>query len=516
MIETKDNRVTMFNDKNRHQMQAHGLSETEVQRQIDIFKKGIPFAHIVEAASIENGILVLSEKEQQYFAHLYDSERENLELLKFIPASGAATRMFQFLHQFLETYNPLENIDHFLEKKENKELKRFFSSLDKFAFYDAVIEHLKAKIANYEKREKGEKFLLFVSEMLGKNGLNYENTPKGLVPFHKHKSEFITAFGAHLNETAFYAAVNGEANLHFTVSEEHKSKFKKRHAKIQDFVEKRTNTKFIISYSFQKKETDTIAVTPENELFLDENGNMLFRPSGHGALLENLNDVHADIIFIKNIDNVVSQKYVETIAFHKKVLAGKLISLQNKIFELIDRLQAQFPTEETVEEAFQFIVTDLYILDISKDKDSILKILNRPIRVCGVVENTGAPGGGPFFVKNHFGNISLQIVEMSQIDLDNPEQKAQVDRATHFNPVDLVCGTRDYKGQKFNLPEFADPNTGFISEKSYKGTRIKALERPGLWNGAMANWNTIFVEVPLITFNPVKTVNDLLNNVHQS
>jgi len=516
MIETKDNRTTMFNDKSRNQMQAHGLSETEVQRQIDIFKKGIPFANIVEAASVENGILALSEKEQRYFADLYDSERENLELLKFVPASGAATRMFQFLHQFLDTYTPSEDISQFLEKKENRELKRFFSSLDKFAFYDAVIEHLKAKVSNYEKLERGEKFLLFVGEMLGENGLNYENTPKGLVPFHKDDSEFITAFGAHLNETAFYAAANGEANLHFTVSEEHKSKFKKRHAKIQDFVEQRTQTKFNISYSFQKKETDTVAVTLENELFLDEKGNMLFRPSGHGALLENLNVVEADIIFIKNIDNVVSHKYVQTIAFYKKVLAGKLISLQNKIFDLIDRLQPQFPTEETMEEAFQFIVTDLNILDSTKDKQAILKILDRPIRICGVVENTGAPGGGPFFVKNSNGNVSLQIVEISQIDLDNPEQKAQVDRATHFNPVDLVCGIRNYKGQKFDLKDFADPNTGFISEKSYKGTPIKALERPGLWNGAMANWNTIFVEVPIITFNPVKTVNDLLNNVHQS
>ena len=248
---------------------------------------------------------------------------------------------------------------------------------------------------------------------------------------------------------------------------------------------------------------------------MDENGDLVFRPSGHGALLKNLNEVDADIIFIKNIDNVVSQNYVETIAFQKKMLVGKLISLQQKIFGFVDKIHSKNVSEEILNKAAAFISEELFIESTPINKSAILTILERPIRVCGVVENTGAPGGGPFLVKGKDGNVSYQIVEMSQIDKNNPQQKALVEKATHFNPVDLVCGVRNYKGEKFNLLEFSDPDAGFISNKSYHGKPIKALELPGLWNGAMANWNTIFVEVPLITFNPVKTVNDLLDEVHQ-
>src|SRR5690606_23358297 len=318
-----------------------------------------------------------------------------------------------------------------------------------------------------------------------------------------------------LYEAAFYATSKGVANLHFTVSAEHEEKFKKRYEEIQITVENKTGVKFNISYSFQKNETDTIAATLENEPFFDENNDLVFRPSGHGALLENLNDVDADLIFIKNIDNVVSENYVETIAFQKKVLAGKLISLQQEIFEFVEALHSQNPSEEILNDAALFISKELSIKDTPIYKEDILKILERPIRIGGVVENTGAPGGGPFLIKDKNGNVSYQIVEMSQIDLKNQRQKALVEKATHFNPVDLVCGVRNYKGEKFNLLEFSDPDAGFISNKSHNGKDIKALELPGLWNGAMANWNTVFVEVPLITFNPVKTVNDLLNDVHQ-
>ena len=351
--------------------------------------------------------------------------------------------------------------------------------------------------------------------MLEESGLNLNETPKGLVPFHKYGENYVTAFGEQLYEAAFYAASKGIAKLHFTVSEEHVEKFKKRFAEIRENVENKTKVKFNVSYSFQKKETDTVAATLENKAFLDENGELVFRPSGHGALLENLNDVDADIIFIKNIDNVVSENYVETIAFQKKVLAGKLISLQQKIFGFVEKLHSKNISEEILKEAEAFISEALFIKNIPINKEAILKILERPIRVCGVVENTGAPGGGPFLTKDKHGNESYQIVEMSQIDKNNPQQMAIAETATHFNPVDLVCGVRNYKGEKFDLLQFSDPDAGFISNKSHNGKAIKALELPGLWNGAMANWNTVFVEVPLITFNPVKTVNDLLNEVHQ-
>lgn len=506
----------MFSENNRRQIELHGLSEVKVKRQLEIFKKGIPFANVIEAASVENGIEVFSEKEQQQFVNLFESKKDSLDLLKFVPASGAATRMFKFLHRFLENYDANDDIDTFLQKSENKDLKTFFDSIEKFAFSNMVFKNLEQKLPDFQNLEKGKRSLLFVQEMLSDDGLNFGHTPKGLVPFHKRGADYVTAFGEQLYEAAFYATSNGVANLHFTVSEEHEKKFQKRYEHIQKLIAKGTNTDFNISYSFQKKETDTIAATLDNEPFLDENGNLLFRPSGHGALLENLNETDADIIFIKNIDNVVSEKYIETVAFQKKVLAGKLITLQQKIFNFVEKLKVENPSEESLNGASDFISQELNIKEISNNKEALLKILERPIRICGVVENTGAPGGGPFVIKHQDGAISYQIVEMSQIDINNPDQKALVDRATHFNPVDLVCGVRNYKGEKFDLLAFADPDAGFISEKSYHGKSIKALERPGLWNGAMANWNTIFVEVPLITFNPVKTVNDLLNQVHQS
>ncbi|CAM3318927.1 DUF4301 family protein [Aequorivita lipolytica] len=505
----------MFTEKNLQQIKNHGLSEAKVKHQLEIFKEGIPFANVMEPASADKGIEVFSEKEQQHFATLFETEKDKLDILKFVPASGAATRMFKFLHQFLESYNPKDNIESFLQKEENRNLKIFFESIDNFAFSFLVKDKLEEKYSELENFEQGKRYFLFVQEMLEETGLNFSNTPKGLVPFHTYGENYVTAFGEQLYEAAFYAATNGVANLHFTVSEGHEKKFKKRFDEVKHLVEKKTGVRFNISYSFQKNETDTVAATPENELFLDENGDLLLRPSGHGALLENLNDVDADIIFIKNIDNVVSENYVETIAFQKKVLAGKLISLQKKIFSFIEKLHLENPSEEIIKNVAEFISVDLSIKNTPIFKEDLLKILERPIRICGVVENTGAPGGGPFLVKDKNGNLSYQIVEMSQIDTNNPQQKALVDKATHFNPVDLVCGMRNYKGEKYDLLKFSDPDAGFISHKSYQGKPIKALELPGLWNGAMANWITVFVEVPLITFNPVKTVNDLLNEVHQ-
>lgn len=506
----------MLTEKNLQQIKNRGLSEAKILRQLEIFKEGIPFANVVEAASASNGIEVLSKQQQNNFVSLFNNKKDELDLLKFVPASGAATRMFHFLHCFLEQFDYERNdIDEFLQKEENKDLKKFFNASEKFAFSDLIAESLKKKYPDFNHLEKGKQSYFFVKEMLEETGLNLNETPKGLVPFHKYGKNYATAFAEQLFEAALYATSNATANLHFTVSEEHEEKFKKRYIEIQETIEKKTGVKFNISYSFQKKETDTIAATLENKAFLDENGNLVFRPSGHGALLENLNDVDADIIFIKNIDNVVSENYAETVAFQKKVLAGKLISLQEKIFGFVEKLQSENISDEILKEISEFISEELKIKNTPIYKEAILKILERPIRICGVVENTGAPGGGPFLIKDKNGNLSYQIVEMSQIDTINPQQKGLIDKATHFNPVDLVCGVRNYKGEKYNLLDFSDPDAGFISEKSYHGKPIKALELPGLWNGAMANWSTVFVEVPLISFNPVKTVNDLLNEAHQ-
>lgn len=508
----------MLTEKNIEQIEAHGLSEAKIAEQLQKFQNGIPFTNVVEAASVNNGIKIFSPEAQRNFVQLFDANKQDLKLLKFVPASGAATRMFKFLHQFLisRTDSDLDNVDVelFLEKEENFLLKTFFNLKDNFAFSDLVVERLQKKYPDYHNFKKGKQYYLFVAEMLEEDGLNFSNTPKGLIPFHKYEDEYVTAFGEQLYEAAFYTTSDGTADLHFTVSAEHEEKFKKRYAEVKKSIEKKTGVNFKITYSFQKKETDTVAATLENEIFFDQDNNLLFRPSGHGALLENLNDVDADIVFIKNIDNVVSQSYVGEIAFQKKVLAGKLISLQKIIFGYFEKLLSN-PGEDLLQEISDFISKELNIKNVPLEKESLIHILDRPIRICGVVENTGAPGGGPFLIKDKNGKLSYQIVEMSQIDIHNPEQKSLVDKATHFNPVDLVCGLRNYKGEKYNLLEFSDPDAGFISKKSYQGKSIKALELPGLWNGAMAKWITVFVEVPLITFNPVKTVNDLLNEVHQ-
>lgn len=496
---------------------AERPSDAEIQKQLQIFRAGIPFVHIVEAAAINSGVEKYSQSEQEEFARFFEAEKQQLNLVKFVPASGAATRMFRDLHQFCANFNPeTDAIDDFLSKKENKNLKVFFESCKNFAFYNQVIEGIEAKYPDYNALDTGKRYWLFVSEMLDEKGLNFGNTPKGLIPFHKYDKDYRTPFDEQLYEATFYAKSNGIAHLHFTVSENHLEKFQQRFEEISDCIASETKTKFNVSYSFQKKETDTVAATLNNELVLDKTGNPVFRPSGHGALLDNLNDIDADIIFIKNIDNVVSKRYVETIAFQKKVLAGRLVSLQHKIFRYIEELQQENPAESLLKDVADFILQELEIPLASGSKESLLTILNRPLRVCGVVKNTGEPGGGPFLIKNRNGNNFYQIVEMSQIDIKNPQQKQLVDQATHFNPVDLVCGVRNYKGEKFDLMEYADPNAGFITKKSYQGKPIKALERPGLWNGAMAYWNTVFVEVPLITFNPVKEVVDLLNNAHQN
>lgn len=507
----------MFTEKNQRQIKAQGLSEKEIERQLHIFKTGIPFVDIVQPVSPESGINIVEVIDQDKYVAHFEKHSEQLELIKFVPASGAATRMFKFLHEFLSDFDYRKSdIEEFLKHPKNKDAKLFFDSLEDFAFHKLILENLKTKIKNFDSLNKGEKFYNYVKEMLVEEGLNYSNTPKGLIPFYKNTSGFITPFEAQLYEGVYYATAKGNVKLHFTVSSEHLEKFESRFLETKKEIKELSGHEFDISYSFQKKQTDTIAANLDNRPFLDDNEDLIFRPSGHGALLENLNDLNADLIFIKNIDNVVSEKHLEEIVFQKKMLAGKLLKLQKKIFQFVQALIHDEISDSQIIEISSFIEEKLFIEPKNSDKEVLLNILERPIRICGVVENTGAPGGGPFVVKDEDGNFSLQIVEMAQIDLDNPHYKSLVNKATHFNPVDLVCGVRNYKGEKYNLMEFADPKLAFISIKSYQGQKLKALELPGLWNGAMAKWITVFVEVPLITFNPVKTVNDLLNKVHQA
>ena len=506
----------MLTKEDLQQIKEYGLPPQKVYHQIETFSLGIPPADIVTAASVGNGILVIPEESHLKLINIYEKRKSKLDIVKFVPASGAATRMFSFLHNFLENYDPeLESLSVFLKRSPSPALETFMKNLKDFAFINDVRKKIRENHPDYKKSTRGQRMYWLIQMMLDPKGLNYSNLPKGLIPFHKYSKYYTTAFEEQLFEAAFYAVAHEDAYLHFTFAKKHVPFFKKEFETVRKRVSKKTKTDFHISYSFQKPETDTLAVTMENIPFRDAQGKLVFRPSGHGALLENLNEVDSDLIFIKNIDNVVTEEYVETIALYKKLLAGKLLWIQKKVFQYLDILEKEEVEEEILREIRSFLWNALSIKDIPVDQDRLINILNKPLRVCGVVKNTGAPGGGPFWVKGEDGHVSLQIVEKSQIDLEDPHMLSIVNDSTHFNPVDIVCGVRDFRGKKFDLRLFSDPRSGIIANKSEGGTPVKALELPGLWNGGMARWNTVFVEVPLETFNPVKTVNDLLSKEHR-
>jgi len=506
-----------FTKKEIQQIQAHGLTVSQIERQLQLFEEGIPFTNIITAATQNNGIEVLNTFEKEKLIALYEKEKETLAIVKFVPASGAATRMFQSLHLFLEEFNPEEDsLNTYLKIPTSEDLKTFIKGLSHFPFLKILRKKIQQLYPDYKFYTKEKRTYLLIKTLLEKDGLNYSNLPKGLLYFHKYAKNIATAFEEQLLESAYYASVKNQCFLHFTFSKNHVEGFKKEFDRVQNKLERKTKCKFHIAYSFQKEATDTISVTPKNALFKDQDNNLHFRPSGHGALIENLNEIDADIIFIKNIDNVVVESAMENLAKYKKILAGKLLQLQHKIFKYLRLLDKPQISQEILKEIKGFLMAELNIKNPPSLKEEINHVLNKPIRICGMVKNTGDPGGGPFWVKDTKENITLQIVEMSQIDTSNEHQKNLLQEATHFNPVDLVCGVRNYKGEKFDLKMYVNPNSGFISTKSFQGKPIKALELPGLWNGAMAGWNTIFVEVPLHTFNPVKTVNDLLKESHQN
>ncbi|TMU55400.1 DUF4301 family protein [Flagellimonas algicola] len=502
------------------QLQKKGVSQEKVNNQIDTFKAGIPFVNLVKAAIVSDGILQFSATEQAANIAYFEDARGALELLKFVPASGAASRMFKATFNFLDAFNPSqESLNSYLHRTGDDAMKKFIEAMEAFPFYRVIMDKIKGKATS-----KDEEAYLFVKEMLMADGLNYGFYPKGLLPFHLYGEVGATPFEEHLKEAALYAKTDGKANLHFTISEQHDAMFKAEQASAGPRVSNNTNTEFNVSYSNQKPATDTVAVDMENKPFKNSDGSILFRPGGHGALIENLNDQDADIIFIKNIDNVVIDQNLEAVSNSKKMLAGVLKRVQDKAFGYAKQLDEGSVSGAEMEEIKSFLEKELNVrfeegyngLDFQGQLETLKNRINRPIRVCGMVKNEGEPGGGPFWIKDDQGKVSLQIIESAQIDMANTEQASILKNSTHFNPVDLVCGVRNYKGEKFNLLEFVDEKQGFITEKTKEGKALKALELPGLWNGAMAFWNTLFVEVPLVTFNPVKTVNDLLKPTHQA
>ena len=471
-----------FSQNDIQQIQNHGLTLEIIQQQLADFKHGFPYSNIQSPATIGKGVLPMLDEQ---YAQIYDTNKDNYKIVKFVPASGAATRMFKDLFEFLST------------GEMNKTTQTVLDNLEQFAFYDDLKTLLPANPTNHD----------IIECLITERGLNYGNMPKALLKTHKYTDANRTALAEHLIEGAQYASAGGIVRIHFTVSPEHKSGFIDTLAQIVPEYEKKFTVKYDITMSTQKPETDTIAVNLNNTPFRNEDGTLLFRPAGHGALIENLNDINADIIYIKNIDNVCPDDMRDSTIFHKKSLAGMAIEMQQQIFKYMHALDND---TANVDEIRTFI-NDKLGIKITENTD-IRTILNRPLRVCGIIKNTGEPGGGPFWVGDTDGTIGLQIVEPGQIA---PENIHILKNGEFFSPTDLVCMPYDYMGKKFNLIDFVDPSAGFISEKSKNGHALRAMERPGLWNGAMARWNTVFVETPLDTFTPIKVVTDLIKLTHK-
>jgi hypothetical protein len=514
-----------FTDRDLKQIEEMGLTPEKVFAQIESFKKGFPFARLNRPCTVGDGIRVLSKTDLDRYAETYSEAALSGRAMKFVPASGAASRMFKpflavnSLHERITDEELSSNKD-----SDHRAVLEFLGGLKRFAFYEDLRSAVAQSNLDFEKLlEKGE-YKPIIEFMLTKKGLDLADVPKGLIKFHSYPDHSRTAFEEHLVEGAAYTRHrNGAVRIHFTVSPEHETSVR-RHMESARARYEKGGVRFSIEFSNQKASTDTLAVDMDNQPFRDRDGALVFRPGGHGALLENLCDLSGDILFIKNIDNVLPDRIKGETVIYKKALGGLLIELQKTIFGYVERLMSREADQQLLTEVIRFMKERLFVMipermgrqSVEEQVRFLLSRLNRPLRICGMVKNEGEPGGGPFWVERPDGTCSLQIVESSQVDMGSAEQKKLLGSSTHFNPVDLVCAVRDFRGKPFDLRRFVDPDTGFISIKSKDGKELKALEHPGLWNGAMADWTTVFVEVPLQTFSPVKTLNDLLRKEHQS
>ncbi len=519
--------TTMFSENDLAQIKDRGMSVETVEQQIENFEQGFPFLEVIKAATVKDGIMQFDTQTIDEYILSYVEKSQQKKVVKFVPASGAASRMFKALFSFMETYKGTdEEYQKLVEDESQRPIFDFFKRINDFAFYDDL-QNVYEKNYGMGLNEAilQRKYTSILEALLTEKGLDYGSLPKGLLKFHAYADgKTRTPVEEHLVEGATYCKdQSGNVFLHFTVSPEHKEKFEALLADEKATYEQRYGVTYHISYSEQKPSTDTVAVDMENKPFREEDGTILFRPAGHGALIDNLNDLDADIVFIKNIDNVVPDHLKEETFRYKKALGGVLLHYQEKVFayqkelEDGDRVDDEYleQVREFLENALCTVSSEVFsAMDGEEKMTYLIEKLDRPIRVCGMVKNEGEPGGGPFWATDADAS-SLQIVEQAQIDMDNPEQAKIAKNATHFNPVDIVCSLKNHKGEKFDLKRYVDPQAGFISKKSKDGRDLKAQELPGLWNGAMSDWNTIFVEVPIITFNPVKTVNDLLRPQHQ-
>lgn len=502
----------LFNQEDIRQIESRGSSVKTAQQQLERFKKGFPWMKIVGPATPERGIVVMDEAQAESAAKYYEQAKISGKC-KFVPASGAASRMFKDIFAGLAKLEGGEDVPA------DSAVARLASRIEEFAFYEPTLFGTPEDSAEYRKKT--------AAKLLREEGLGYGSKPKGVLKFHRYPSgETRTAFAEHLVEAQDYMRnSDGTANLVVTISPEHRELFEAALKEVKEKYEKLYGIRYNVEFTYQDKATDTIAADSENKPFRKNDGSLLFRPAGHGALIHNLNNVKDEIVSIKNIDNVSNERLLPITAKYKKALMGKCLELRDSIHGYLRQLDAETDCEsascrnlcDRIESFLdRSLCIQLPLTTDCKERAALLRAkLNRPIRVCGMVRNLGEPGGGPFIISGKDGSSNLQILESVQIDMSDPRSAEIMARASHFNPVDLVCDIVDYKGQKFNLLDYVDNEAGFISSKSFEGRELKALELPGLWNGSMSDWNTLFVEVPVETFNPVKVVLDLLRPAHK-
>lgn len=518
---------SVFSKEDLHEIRKRGMTQDGVLSQIEQLARGFPFAHLDRPCTRGDGITVLGEAEKERMTRIYSEAALSGRAMKFVPSSGAASRMFKSLLSVKNRgpKNGGPSAEHALtgQDPDARAVHKFMSELSSFAFYEELKGVMARDGLDLMTQIAQGRYGVILEYVLGPKGLDLANLPKGLIPFHAYAHHARTAFEEQIVEAVLYVRDRGgKARIHFTVSPEHRLLVEKHTAKIRSLYET-GEVRLEITFSMQEPSTDTVAVDHANVPFRDRSGRLVFRPGGHGALLGNLDSLQGDIVFIKNIDNVAPDRIKGETVEYKTALGGCLIELQERLFSYVKILAQEKVDQHLVEEILQFLKTRLSVVPpdnlkhrpLSEKRVFLFNLLNRPIRVCGMVRNEGEPGGGPYWVKSPDGSLSIQIVESSQVDMSSEPQRNVWQSATHFNPVDLVCGLRDYEGKPFDLMRFRDPDTGFISVKSQDGRELKALELPGLWNGSMAFWNTVFVEVPSSTFSPVKTVLDLLRSEHQ-
>jgi len=519
--------LTVLTEDDRGQLDAVGITEAEAIRQIELFENPPPFASLDRPCTRSDGIRVLSESDVEEALAAYERARLGNRFSKFVPASGAATRMFQALLWFVneEAQFDRDEIDERAKKGDGHfpELARFLDGLGRFAFADELAERAGGSAAEAVSLAAAGRYKPLLEALLRPDGLGFAALPKGLIPFHRYEDGSRTPFEEHLVEAALYAAnADKTCTIHFTISPEHEARFRQLLDDRAPVLTERYGVRFDVTFSTQHSSTDTLAVDLDNQIFRDAEGRILLRPGGHGALIRNLNDHPGDMVFIKNIDNVTPRQLRPEVCGWKKALAGLAAQTQEKIAGHLNRLESS-DDDGQLADALAFAADMLSVVppdtapfaSPSSKRAYLVEKLQRPLRVCGMVPNVGDPGGGPFWVRGEDNALSLQIVESAQVDMDDDDQIAILGASTHFNPVDILCVMRDHRGEPFDLLRHIDRNAVFISRKSKDGRELKALERPGLWNGAMADWNTIFVEMPGETFSPVKRVTDLLKADHQ-